>query len=310
MVLHMKKRLMAAKIETTIGTAIAVANADANENFFDPMIQQNITVEEQQGQGGFGRLVGVPGARTGTATFRTNLYYDGTNIPFWAANLLPACGWVNSGGVFTPRSEAPGSNVKTITIAGYFDGQIKTLAGCMGTFQIVLPAGGLAYIDWTFTGKWIAPTSGSLLTPTYPTTKPFRYATATTTYDSVALCLQQVTIDAGNNVIMRECAADATGFGSALVTDRYPKITANPEAVALGTRNPWQQFLNSDEENFTVEIPTPGGGILAITAPKAQLLNVQKSDRNGLIVDDLEFGCNKNGATHDQELAISFTPDA
>lgn len=309
MVLLNRKKLLAAKVETTIGTAISVANADAAENIFNPVIQQSITVEERPGNGGFGRLAGVPGARIGTATFRTNIYYNGTDVPFWASTFLPACGWVNSAGIFTPRSEAPGSNVKTLTIAGYTDGQVKTLAGCMGTFQIVSPNGRTPYIDWTFTGKWIAPTSASLLTPTYPTTLPMRYASATTTYNSVALCAEQITIDAGNNVIMRECAADATGYGAALVTDRYPKITANPESVAFATRDSYAQLLAASEAEFLLVIPTPGGGDITISAPKAQVLNPQEAERSGLLVDQIEWGCNKNGTTHDQELSIAFNPD-
>jgi hypothetical protein len=79
-----KRRVTAAKVETTIGTAIALANADGNENFYNTKIVPNVTVEERPGQGGFGRLGGVPGARTGTATFRTYIYYDGTTVPFWA----------------------------------------------------------------------------------------------------------------------------------------------------------------------------------------------------------------------------------
>jgi hypothetical protein len=309
MSLLMKKRVLAAKIETTIGTAIALGNADGAENVFNAKLVPNVTVEERPGQGGFGRLGGVPGARTGTATFRTYIYYDGTTVPFWATTFLPACGWVATGGVYTPRSEAPGSNVKTLTIGCYADGKLYSIAGAMGTFQAVFPNGRPAYIDWTFTGKWQAVTNTALITPTYPTTLPMRYASATTTFNSVALCLEQVTLDAGNTVTPRECTADATGYHSYIVTDRYPKITANPEAVAIATRDPHAQLLAGTEAAFALSIPTTGGGYVGFDAPKAQLLSVGDEDRSGLMVDALEFGCNKNGSTHDQELSITFDAD-
>jgi hypothetical protein len=308
MVLLRKKRVMAAEIEVTPGTATTLAAADGAENFFDGVIQPSITVEPRQGQGGFGKLAGVPGARMGTATFRTMIYYDGINLPFWAAVLLPACGWVEISDVFTPRTEAPGANVKTITIGCYADGKLFSIAGAMGTFQAVFPNGRPAYIDWTFTGKWQPVTNTALITPTYPTTLPLRYSTATTTFNSVALCLEQVTFDAGNTVIMRECTADETGYGAALVTDRYPKITANPESVAIATRDPHAQLLAGTESSFSLLIPVAVTGALQFVASKAQVLSTQDEDRNGLMIDAMEFGCNKNGATHDEELSISFIP--
>jgi hypothetical protein len=216
---------------------------------------------------------------------------------------------VNTAGTFFPLSEAPGTNVKTLTIGCYADGKLFSVAGAAGTFNAVFPSGRMAYIDWTFTGKWQPVTNTALIAPTYPTTAPFRYATAGTTFNSVALCLEQVTFDAGNSVILRECAADATGYGSAMVTDRYPKITANPESVAIATRDPHAQLLAGTEAAFELTLLTPGGGSVIVAAPKAQVLNTQDEDRNGLMVDALEFGCNKNGTTNNQELTFAFDPD-
>jgi hypothetical protein len=48
--------------------------------------------------------------------------------------------------------------------------------------------------------------------------------------------------------------------------------------------------------------------VLSFDAPKAQIINSQEGDRNGIVIDSLELQCNKNGATHDQELQIIFTP--
>jgi hypothetical protein len=224
--------------------------------------------------------------------------------------LLPACGFVETSDVFYPLTEAPGANVKTLTIGCYAGGKLFSIAGAMGTFQAVFPNGRMPYIDWTFTGKWQPVTNTPAITPTYPTTLPLRYASATTRYNSTALCVEQVTFDAGNTVIMRECTADATGFASAMVTDRYPKITANPEAVAIGTRDPHAQLLAATEAQFDLSITVGSTGSVQFVAPKAQVLNTQDQDRNGLMIDALEFGCNKNGTNNNQELTITFIPDA
>ena len=117
-----RKRVLAAKIESTIGTAETLAAADAAMNIYNPIIQATIDMEARQGQGGFGMFSSVPGGRIGVATFRTYLEWDGTvTEPSWADTFLPACGYVKTGQVYTPRTEAPGTNVKTLTIGVYQD---------------------------------------------------------------------------------------------------------------------------------------------------------------------------------------------
>ncbi|MCL5460078.1 hypothetical protein M3M33_15685, partial [Loigolactobacillus coryniformis] len=82
----------------------------------------------------------------------------------------------------------------------------RSIRGAAGTGKLVCPAGEDAYIEFEFTGIWVPPTDVTLVTPTYPTSLPLRYAASTTTWNSVALCTQNLTLDFGNTVIMRECA--------------------------------------------------------------------------------------------------------
>lgn len=307
-----RKRVLAAKIETTVGTAESLAAADAAMNVYSPMIQANVEMEEREGQGGFGYLPSAPGARTGVATFRTMLEWDGTDTePKWADTFLPACGWVKVGGVFTPRSEAPGTNVKTLTIGCYVDGVFKSIAGAMGTFVVTLPTGKAGYIDWTFTGVWQAPSDVALIAPTYPAAKPMRYAGGLAEWNDVNLCVSQVTIDAGNEVIMRECPTTEAGYISAFISNRKPKITADPEAVTVAAQDRWGAWLAMTEYALEIDVAGPAGGssdaMLSFDVPKAQIMNLQEGDRAKLVTDQLEFACNKNGATHDQELSITFT---
>lgn len=303
-----RKRLLAAKVESTAGTAETLTASEAAFNVYDPMIQATIEVEPRESQGSLDNLSGVPGARTGTCTFRTDTWWDGsTTMPSWASVFLPACGWVETSQVYNPTSETPGSNVKTLTIAVYEDGVIKKLTGAMGTFRIVCPAGRMVFVEWTFTGVWNAPVDGALLAPTYPTDLPIRYANATSTYDSVALCVENVTFDAGNNVILKECPSTASGFDYAVVTSRTPTITANPEATLIATDDPYGSWLSADEAVFTVTLDGPSDSTIEISADKAQITNVQEADRNGIVTDDVTFSCNKNGATADQALQITFS---
>lgn len=301
-----RKRVLAAKVETNVGTAETLTATEAGFNAYDVTIQPSIEVSQREAEGSFNYLTGTPSGRMGTCTFKTPVYI-GASLPAWASTFLPACGWVDSSNVFTPRSEALGSNVKSVTIGVYEDGKVKKIAGAVGTLKIVCPTGKEAYIDWSFQGVWQAVADATLLSQTDATDLPVRFASATCTYDSVAQKVESVTVDAGNTIVMREDPTTAAGYISGIVTSRYPKITANPESTLVGTDDHYGDWLAATEAAFAVTLNGPSSSSLAIAAPKAQIVNSQEGDRNGLQTDDIEWVCNKNGATADQELSLTFT---
>jgi len=63
-----------------------------------------------------------------------------------------------------------------------------------------------------------------------------------------------------------------------------------------------------EEALFELDIAGPTDSLLTFDAPKAQIISNADGDRNGLAIDQLQLQCNKNGATHNEELSIVFTP--
>jgi hypothetical protein len=244
----------------------------------------------------------------GTCTIVHDLAYDGTNIPTWASVLLPACGWVDTAGTFSPVSSGPGSGgVKTVTLAHYKDGKRALLSGAMGTFTITCPTGKVAFITFTFTGKYSTnETDTAIIAPTYPTTLPMRFSPGVLTWNSVDLCTSTVTVDAGNSVIMRECVdvANRTGYKSAIVTNRVPVITADPESELVATQDREAKWLTSVPEAFSMRVGVALASIV-IAAPKAQLENKQQGNRNDMMTDDLTWLATAGSAV-DTELTIAF----
>jgi len=305
------KRVFAAKVEGTIGTAETLTGAEGAFNAYGTIIKPTVPVEPREHQGGFNKRAGVKGAQMGVATFKTDLAWDGTaTLPTWASVLLPACGFVNNSGTFTPRTEAPGSNVKTVTIGCFMDGSIvETICGAMGDFRIVMPAGQVGFIEWTFTGVYKSVASGSLITPTYPTAPLIRYANSATTFNSVGLQNENFTFAAGNSVVMLE-GQTVEGYTHAVVSDRNPRYTSNPLSVLLATQNRYTAWLDSTEAVLSVTLAGPSTSTIVISSPKAQILNKQPGERNKIVIDELEFAANANGSTVDQEVSIAFTPSA
>lgn len=301
-----RKRVLAAKIETTVGTAISLSGSDAAFNVFNTQIQPNIEFETREGQGGFSHLPGVPGARGGKITFRHEIVGDGAGgVPGWASTFLPACGWVNSTGTFSPKSEAPGSNVKTLTMAVYENGLIKKLAGCMGTFKFIGDAGKIAALEFEFTGKWVAPADTSILTPTYPTIKPMRFANTALSIASYHPKISNLTIDCGNQVILREDAEDDTGYIAALITGRRVTGSLDPEANLVATQDPYGQWIARTEQALAVVLDD-GVDKITLAAPKLQFTNLQEGARNDNQIDQIDFQCNRSAAAGDDEFTITF----
>lgn len=305
-----KNVVFAASIEATIGTAETIDATDAVFNVRNFELQNETEMEEVQGQGGFGRLPSVPGPYRATATFRTDCGYDGTTIGNWATVLFPACGVVNAAGVFTPRGESPGTNVKTLTIARYCDGKRRLMYGAMGTFQWFFPTGAQSYIDWTFTGVWGGETTTAMIAPNYPNSEtPLRASGGATTYGGVNFCSAACTFDLGNVIEPIHCnnGNKIQGFDYFMAVDRNPKITTDPLSVFVGTQDRYGNFFAGTEAAFSLSIAAPSSSAITLAAPKAQIIRIAEGDRGMMAMDDMELQCNKNVDAIDQEFSITFS---
>lgn len=303
-----RKSVLAAKIEGTIGTDATPSASDATFNIFNANIEPTPQMEEREGQGGFDYLSQVNGARTCRVTFQCEAQWDGTATePAWAETFLPACGWVKSAQVYTPRSEAPGSNVKTLTISHYLDGKLRKATGCVGTFKVNLTAGKRVLFDFDFMGVWAGETDVAIITPTYVTDTVYKWASGICQWNDVDLFASTATIDAGNTIQMREDPSKSQGYVSGIITTRYPKITIDPESLLVASQDREGLWQTGTEYALEIHCGGVGNSKLQFDAPKAQIIKKTQGNRNQLAIDQLELACNKNGATHDQSLSITFT---
>jgi hypothetical protein len=308
MVLLARRRVLAAKIEATPGTAETLSASDAVFNPYNIVTQNETELEARVASAGFANRASVTGAYRGSIAFRHDVQWDGTATETaWADTFLPACGWVKSGQVFTPRTEVPGANVKTITIATYVDGVRKLLRGAVGNFSLVCPVGRNAYFDFTFQGVWDNPTDTGLLTPTYPNDPSLRYAASTTTWDGAAICNETITLASNNEIVPLECEANVAGIGYMLITGRRVTVTGNPFARLVASDPRHADYLNMTEGILTFGIDGPTTSVLTFSAPRAQIVSISEGERNGFIVDEIEWQCNRNGSSLDQEASLTFT---
>ena len=306
-------RTIAAAIESTPGTLESLDAADAAFIVFDPIIQQKAEMEGRPQAGGFGQNAAIPGARLGEVTFSSELHADSTG-PLWARTFLAACGLgLNpTGGSSTTTGganyfqldklppEASGSTQKSISIGVYEDGLLKRLHGCMGNVKFTFVSGKKVMLEFTFTGVWNAPTDATILAPTYPTTSPLRFISSSFLIGAWAPKIQQLTLDLGNEVHVREDSTDATGYHCAVIATRLVKGTLNPESETVASKDVYGDWLASTEAALSFSA-SAGSDACAFSASELQFLNPQEGERNGVQTDDIEFQLNAD----DLKLAFS-----
>lgn len=305
----LKRRHITVETETTAGTAETPAAANGVYNVYNPLIQQDIQVDKRQGQTKFGRLPAIPGLRTGTATFTTNMVGGATIPDLWEV-LMPACGWVKTSTTFSPVTNSPGSGgVKTVTIGCYQDGMLKMIRGAMGNAVFNMQAGRAVTIDWTFRGAWVAPTDTALLTPDFPTDSPLRFANSAIQLNgNYNPRISRLTLNLGNTVEPIEDAYETTGAGVkyCMVTDRLPNGSMDPESTLVATKDWYGEFIAFTNQALTLSLGSVGNRV-AISAPKIQFTNLQEGNRTGMITEGVTFDCNKSADAGDDEL--TFTVD-
>jgi hypothetical protein len=302
-----RQRIFAAKVETTTGTAIALAAADALFNVYDPELKPDIEMTERPGQSALSPLPSVQGAIAATYTFKTDLTGQGASSPTdsSAATLWPACGFSKAGGVLTVQTGS--SSYQSLTMGHYNDGRFFSMCGAVGKVKLPFRPGQIVRPEWEFKGAWVAPTDVALITPTYPTIIPPRFASATVTLGGANYKFSELDIEIENELTMREDATKASGIHSFCITNRRIKVTLDPEAALFATKDFYADWAAGTQAALAITLGSVTHNTVSIAMPKLQVTKCELGDRNGILVDKLEMQSNRNAAAGDDEMVITFS---
>jgi len=282
-----RKRLLAAKIETTPGDAIALAAADAAVNVYDLKIVPELALEERLGQGVIDRLSSVIGEVAATVTFWVDMFGAAAD-PFWFATFLPACSMPITTHAAIAKHEAVGTNVKTLTLGVYVDGNLNTLRGCHGNVVFRFTAGKRMRAEFTFKGVWVAPSAVALLTPTHPAQTGIIFQSSALAFDAYQPQIQELTIDLGNDVVPLYDSRALDGVAYFHGGGIRPKGTLDPLASALGTKNLYTELTAGTTSALAIACGTAPNKI-TVAAPKVQWTKVTPDERRPNATERVEF---------------------
>jgi hypothetical protein len=171
-------------------------------------------------------------------------------------------------------------------MAIYQDGLRHEFKGCLGNAAFSWEkTGAIGYINFTFQGIVSSePVSASMLTGIqYETTIPPAFKGVTSSLlNQTPACFTAFGFDSGNQVIVRECAEDATGNYSAVITGYEMTATIDPLQSVTTTPGYVGNFLGGDLSDFSfTTIGSTSGNIFAVSGLVVQMTDYAQGDRNG-----------------------------
>lgn len=300
---------VAAKLESGKGTAETLAAIDAKLLAYEPVFNFDPTqFKRNPYRKTLSRMNSIPGQQLCELTLQCEVMgppfaSKGQSSIF--ANLLRPCGFSESlstgvSSTYVPRS----TSFETLTIAVFEDGVKKQLCGAMGNVRIICKVGEPIMAEFTFQGKYSSHSDTGMLSPNYPSSKPLLFQNATVTVFGDSLLMQNLEINMQNTVVMRDNPQDATGFDYAMITERNPVMTFDPEAELVATHDFLGKLLLTTEAAVSIVVTATDYTQLTISLPKARYTGAPSGDRDG--IRTYSATCELNMNTGDDEVSLIF----
>lgn len=272
-----RNQVVLAKIETTPGSDISPAGADAikcgvvdvsvdGKQLNDIAVRNSISAEPR-------RFVNKTVRMTITVAVKGS---GDAKTPPEISPLLQSCALkeviISTVGqekvTYTPLNTA--ANMKTCTIYVYKDGLVIKAVGCMGELTFNGQAGEFAIFTFEMQGKFLAAADATNPTPTYDATEAEEvknYGFDFGSYDEAVA--RNFGFSTGNNLVSRPNVNALDGLEPFVVTARDPQWNSNIEATLEATNPFWDDFINRDTVALGFTHGATSGNIVEFAAAKA-----------------------------------------
>lgn len=322
MVMLSQKTLLLAKIEASANVDASPAPATDAILVYQPTFSVKTNfVERQLVKPDLSPYASIPGSQVATVGFTVEVRGAGVagTAPAWAKALLPACGMVEvdeaagatgsnpAEAVFNPTSDTAAQPMQTATLYIYYDGALQKVTGAMGTWSLSGQAGGIAKLQFTFTGVYagtsdipIPAAAFSFNDPIPPVVQSALLVYGTNT----DLVVDQFKLDIGNQVQERTDVNSIQGLKGVRITDRKPTGSFDPEAVTEADHPFWGDMHTGALNPLTFQIGATPGNQVVFGAPKCQITGMAYQDRKGIRAYTATISPRRTSGN--DELSITF----
>jgi hypothetical protein len=226
----------------------------------------------------------------------------------YTAAVTPGVGGTSPGsrdGFVTYQPAVFTTQGPSVTCYWYTALKLHKLVGGKVTFDIIWEAGKMALINFTVTGKYVAPVDNAFSTvgATYLAAKPPLFDGATLTIGAYTPITDLLKIDLANKVDVRTDATSTDSIAGFVISSFLPKGTINPEAVTEAANPFWADWKASVIRTITCVTGTLGGNKFQ-GAFVCEYKGVPYGARNGVRIHQVAFDIVKSDLT--QTLGSQF----
>ena len=299
---------VACEVEAAEGTMEVIVVADmfmASNPKFDPTITPH---ERNPVAASLSPYPSVFGSRSAKMSFDVELVGTaaaGSAIDY--SDALRACGVSETLVAITSATYKPASaSIPSVTLAMYLDGKIYRAWGARAdSAKLVLESGKAGILSLSFLCADFSEADGVLLAPTYTAIRPPTFQTAALTIGAYAAIVNKLTLDFGLKTTLRKDANAASGHKSAVITNRQPKLSFDPENVLVATEDFLGKWRSGTTMAFTTAIGSVAGNTITITAPVVQYQKATMGEREGVSTLEMEGLCCINAGDDEWQIAIT-----
>lgn len=274
MALRMRKKVLAAKIETTEGT-------DASPGATDAVLARDIEIMPMEGSDqdrghdrpALGNAASIPFDLHMKMSFKVELAGSGVagTAPAWGP-LLRACGVAEVITASTSVAYNPiSSGFESMTLHLNIDETRYALVGARGSCKIVINASAIPMLEFTFTGLWTKPSAVALpnedVSDFLKPAMASKVNTPTSTIGGTDHVFRNFALDLGNQVEGRFLI----GAENIVIVDKAERLEMQIEATGLGTLDPFELARTQSSVAIALTHGTVAGNIAALSIPAAQM---------------------------------------
>jgi hypothetical protein len=258
-----------------------------------------------------GALAG--GAADAAITSGTPLTLGGSGAAVtltWTGNLVAGDYYtfqvLRPGWTYYPNS----FSIPSMTLYGYKDGTLHKVVGARGTFKIDGKASDYAKCSFTFTGNYVEPVDAALPTGLlFEPSRPVKCELMNFVVENLPRNYgDSWSLDIGNTVTQRDNYNALDGWSGVVITDRKPKLMADPESMAPSSYNAWKRMQYSDSVRIHAQIGRRlgVGNLVNIDAGAGQYEKADYKNRTNIQAWDMTFQLARITDAGENEFTINF----
>jgi hypothetical protein len=293
-----KRRHLGLKIEATKGTAETLDPADYAIIAYDIQATTQFGRFDRDTQKAYlSKLPGIVGTTAAQISFTCEVRHSTTTtaLDVWE-RALQACGFALSTSTLNPTSNGDEQKTLTIEVAlgafgtGANEAVIFKAKGCAGTVTFEGRVGQPLLARFTFTGVYNGVADGTLQVPTQETGIPGIFQGVSATWGGTARVLSTINLDVGNSVVLRETVNASSGLLHAVITDRRPTGSIDPDLELVATDAFYGQLASNTSKALAFAVTTGGSTrVQTFTLGDCRVTNVNDANRNGIQVAGIDF---------------------